>query len=258
MSAQLLGNCPRCRAKRTTFDVLSSVLKRVEHGWLYTFEAACSCRECARLTIFIIRQNSDTTGLNLFKEKQRPHTMEGSISGLVKIEGFVNISDIGAAAPPEHLPNDVDTVFQEATKCHTIGCWNAAGAMFRSAIDIATRALLPQADVEGLSRAQRRNLGLRLPWLFGNGLLPRDLEDLSHCVREDGNDGVHEGSLREDEADDLADFTRLLLQRLFTEPRRLELAAARREERRAKSVPDVAQEANQDFAAAKGSNALEN
>jgi hypothetical protein len=52
---------------------------------------------------------------------------------------------------------------------------------------------------------QRRDLGLRLPWLFDNGLLPADLRELAHCIKEEGNDGAHAGTLAKEDAEDLLD-----------------------------------------------------
>ena len=71
-----------------------------------------------------------------------------------------------------------------------------------------------------------------MPWLLENDLLPRELERLAGAVREDGNDGAHVGNLSEADAEDLMDFTVLLLERLFTEPARIAAAAAGRVERR--------------------------
>ena len=107
--------------------------------------------------------------------------------------------------------------------------------MFRLCVDIATRPLLPEADDSDSlqpNARQRRDLGLRLPWLFENGLLPAALTELAKCIREDGNDGAHIGILNKSDADDLLDFTTALLERLYTEPRRLELAEERRKARR--------------------------
>lgn len=115
----------------------------------------------------------------------------------------------------------------------TVECWNAAGTMFRTCVDLATRPLLPTEETAGLSHRTRRDLGLRLPWLFDNAKLPNDLRDISACIREDGNDGAHQGTLVKEDAEDLLDFTVALLERLFTEPRRLEIAKERRAERRA-------------------------
>jgi Domain of unknown function (DUF4145) len=71
-----------------------------------------------------------------------------------------------------------------------------------------------------------------LQWLFERGYLPSDLRELSTCIREDGNDGAHAGTLTKQDAEDLLDFTRALLERLYTEPQRLRLAEERRRMRR--------------------------
>lgn len=104
--------------------------------------------------------------------------------------------------------------------------------MFRLCIDLVTRALLPEEETEGLNKRTRRNLGLRLPWLFDNGLLPETLRELSTCVREDGNDAAHAGTLTKQDAEDLLDFTTVLLERIYSEPERLRLAKERRLKRR--------------------------
>lgn len=129
---------------------------------------------------------------------------------------------------PERLAN----VFKEAETCLTVGCWNAAGSMFRACVDLATKPLLPKEETPGLNHRTRRDLGLRLPWLFDNGRLPNDVREISSCIREDGNDGAHQRTLTKEDAEDLLDFTVALLERLFTEPRRLEIAQERRKERR--------------------------
>jgi hypothetical protein len=111
-------------------------------------------------------------------------------------------------------------------------CPNAAGAMFRLAVDLTTRPLLPPEDAPEPNRRVRRDLGLRLPWLFANGLIPKELACLSNCIREDGNDAAHAGTLTMEDALDLQDFTSTLLERMFTGPERLRLAEERRAKRR--------------------------
>lgn len=114
-----------------------------------------------------------------------------------------------------------------------VGCYNAAGTMFRLCVDITSRSKLPEGDADGLNTRVRRDLGLRLPWLFDNRYLPEDLRDLSTCIKEDGNDGAHRGTLTKEDALDLLDFTEALLKRVYTEPERLRLAKERRDARRA-------------------------
>ncbi len=87
-------------------------------------------------------------------------------------------------------------------------------------------------QAQGPNSRTRRDLGLRLPWLFDNGLLPTDLRELSTSIREDANDGAHAGTLQKAEAEDLLDFTLALLDRICTEPEKLGLAKERRKVRR--------------------------
>ncbi len=148
------------------------------------------------------------------------------------IQGFVSEKDAAAVAPPEHVPDAIKDAFSEGAKCLAIGCPNAAATMFRLCIDLATKQMLPLEDLDGLNPGIRRTLGLRLQWLFDTGRLPEAIRDLSSCVKEDGNDGAHQGSLTPTDGEDLLDFTVALLERLYTEPERLRLAKARRETRR--------------------------
>jgi len=100
--------------------------------------------------------------------------------------------------------------------------------MFRLCIDIVTRGMLPEENVKGLNARVRRDLGLRLPWMFDNDILPESIRELSSCIKDDGNDGAHEGTLRKQDAEDMLDFTYAMLERLYTEPKRIELAKERR------------------------------
>lgn len=55
---------------------------------------------------------------------------------------------------------------------------------------------------------------------------------MSRGIKDDGNDAVHDGSLSKGDAKDLLDFTYILLERLYTEPERVKIAAQRRIARR--------------------------
>jgi len=63
-------------------------------------------------------------------------------------------------------------------------------------------------------------------------ILPDALRDLSSCIKDDGNDGAHRGTLSKDDAEDLLDFTFALLERIYTEPEKLRVAQVRRKKRR--------------------------
>lgn len=230
--AELVANCPRCGATMITFDLLQSTVVELQYNWQNWHEAFCICRHCHKSTVFVLADEGVNEG-KLIRQKGLS-AVNGSVNALVGVQSYISTKDKSPAVPPEHLPDDIHAVFVEGSVCLAVGCSNAAGTMFRLCIDKATRAMLPEEDSNGLNSKVRRSLGLRLPWLLDNGVLPEALRELSSCIKDDGNDGAHDGSLTREDAEDLLDFTFALLERLYTEPARLRIASERRIARREK------------------------
>lgn len=178
------------------------------------------------------------TELQFWAEKL--HLNEG-----FEVEGFVSLKDRVTFHPPDHVPEQIGNIFREGATCASVECFNAAAAMFRLCIDLATKPMLPDpdADCPQPSKHQRWNLKPRIEWLLAQEKLPGELADLLDNLREDGNDGAHAGTLGQADVDDLADFANLILQRLFTDPERLRLARERRDARRADMIRDPATKA---------------
>jgi hypothetical protein len=217
-----------------TFDVTAQVFLTEEYDWLRWYEVFSICRNCRKPTVFVVKMTVYEAREKFYKP-DGVIKYEGSLNPYFQVVRFVSLRDQVPHRPPDHLPSDILEAFGEGAACLAINCNNAAACMFRLCIDIATRPLLPDPNDTSTSQPnakQRRDLGLRLAWLFENQRLPSELRELAKCVREDANDGAHAGSLSKEDAEDLLDFTRALLERLITEPRRLELAEARRLERR--------------------------
>jgi len=226
----LVADCPRCSSKEITFDLKDQIYITTNHGWQTVLEIFCVCRACVRPTVFRVAQKSNS----LTSDQAIRNGLKNSkvaVNNIVTVQRYVSVQDNAAEQPPEYLPEKIDAIFREGAACMSIGCHNAAATMFRLCLDLATKSLLPAA-AEGLTNQVKRNLGLRLPWLFDNRHLPEALRELSACVKDDGNDGAHDGTLSGEDAADLLDFTFILLERLFTEPKRLELARERRAGRR--------------------------
>lgn len=230
---ELVVDCPRCGSRHVTCDV-TAFNELPSNDWVHRYETFCVCRRCSRGSMFVLRQ-IDYNHRDVMNNKALAQLH--SLNQVFEVAGFVSQKDAASEKPPEDLPAEIEAAFREGALCISVGCFNAAATMFRLSIDLATRAMLPPAtDVTpGLNANTRRNLGLRLPWLFDNGKLPEALRDLSQAVKEEGNDGAHAGNLTQAEADDLLDFSRMLLERLYTEPARLDRAKARRDSRRAAS-----------------------
>jgi len=230
----LVANCPRCGAKRMTLDVSQALFIRTSHEYNYRrhwHELFCICRNCTRSTTFVLAQ-LHRRDEPLFANSGALMQLDRSLNEFVEILSYVSLRDMITENSPEHVPDSIQAVFKEWATCLAVQCWNAAGTMFRMCVDLATRPMLPTGEADGLNAKTRRDLGLRLQWLFQHEYIPAGLRELSTCVREDGNDGAHAGTLTKEDAEDLLDFTRALLERLYTEPERLRLAKQRRKARR--------------------------
>jgi hypothetical protein len=228
--SKLVSDCPRCRTKRITFDLLQQNHTKTKYGWQNWFEAFCVCNHCQKSTVFILSQSS-TSDYGLHGTLM---TIPGTVNSMFEVEGFVGLKDLAACNPPEHLPEPIEAAFREGASCMAIGCFNAGATMFRLCLDLATKGLLPPEEpaTAGLNNHTRKNLGPRLEWIFNNNRLPESLKDLSSCIKDDGNDGAHDGTLSKHDSEDIQDFAVALLERLYTEPKRVLLAKERREQRR--------------------------
>jgi hypothetical protein len=233
---ELVADCPRCSSKQITFDVEASKIYKQEHGWQNKYEVFSICRHCGRSTIFDLAERSGTD----YNQVHRTGLlkMSGALNKYVDIRGFISLKDKATIEIPKHIPADIEAVFIEGATCLNVGCFNAAGTMFRLCIDLATKGFLPKEDSNKPHPKVQRDLGLRLPWLFNEGLLPESLREISMCIKEDGNDGAHAGTLTSEDVNDMLDFTSILLERIFTEPERVKLAEQRRIDRRIPNNPN--------------------
>jgi hypothetical protein len=227
--SELVANCPRCGANKITFGLVHAIVVGRYYDWQNEYEAFCICRACRKSTVFVLKDSVDADYREL--QKVGLTKVNGAVNPFVRIEGFISLKDRVGAAPPEHVPDHIAQIFREGATCFAVGCNNAAAAMFRLCVDLVTKTFLPAVDADGLNNRIRRNLGLRLPWLFEQGLLPGALRELSGCIKDNGNDGAHDGTVTREDAADLLDFTSILFERIYTEPERIRLAQERRAQR---------------------------
>jgi len=220
----LATDCPRCGVKKVTFDLVGQHFLRME-SWRDIYEVFAVCRDCAKSTIFVLGPEDGSVEMAQISKKPL------SFTNRVQVIGYVSTKDQFTTSPPEYLPENISKAFVEGAAALAVGCPNAAGTMFRLCVDLATENLLPPVEDAQPNGRTRRDLGLRLPWLFDNGKLPGGLKDLSDCIKDDGNDGAHRGTLKEHEAQDMLDFTYALLDRLYTEPERIKIAQQRKLDR---------------------------
>ena len=217
----LATDCPRCGVKKVTFDLTQQNYCGID-GWKIFYEVFSVCRDCRKATTFIlgpIHSNFDMAQI-----VSNPM----SFTDFLEIKGHVSIKDQASNSPPDYLPENIRAAFVEGATALAVGCPNAAGTMFRLCVDLATEELLPPVEDAQPNGKTRRDLGLRLHWIFDNGKLPSGLKELSDCIKDDGNDSAHRGTLKTHEAQDMQDFTYALLDRLYTEPERIKIAQQRK------------------------------
>ncbi|MDO7353536.1 DUF4145 domain-containing protein [Acinetobacter baumannii] len=236
-------DCPSCSAKNSTFDVDS--IHGDESSHYADWDLFSICRACSKAMVITARVKPEIYNplyIHDLTVAESTKRIRQQIREVVDREDFhlnrvftyfiYSPVHVGQITPPEYLPEKVRDIFNEATKCLSSNCFNASGAMFRLCLDIVTKDILEKNEELGATRDDKKSIHSRLNWIFKHNLLNRGLEDLSRCIKDDGNDGAHDGNLTNTEADDLLDFTYELLEQVYTQPERIRLAQVRRQERR--------------------------
>ncbi len=242
-------DCPSCNAKHSTFDVKgwANPIKRSDGNII--FELFSVCRSCKMSIVVAASINDDIKNSAIFNIADKGTKSNAALIDSMQKILAENERDLAlyfsnfeyfpviptGLLPPEHIPENLKNIFNEATKCFSLSCYNASGAMFRLCLDITTKHLLETNQHLDPSSNDRRSIHNRLTWIFNHKVLPRGLEDLSRCIKDDGNDAAHDGNLGKIEAEDLLDFTYELLNNVYTQPERIKISKSRREQRKASS-----------------------
>lgn len=225
----LSGDCPRCGQKKVTFDLRGTFAIRSDAG-AEQFETFLLCRHCFRTSLGLLEPSA-------FAPSGGPTALQGNfVNHAYKLKNWI-FEVPGRRKAPDYVPEEIVRIFDEAAICGAVHAWDAAGTMFRKVVDAATRSITPP-PTEAVSLKPKnwktyKDLRLRLDWLFDNGLLSPMLKDVSSCIHEDGNDAAHAlAGIGKNEAEDLADFTELVLETLYTLPGQIAANRERRDRRR--------------------------
>ncbi|MEX0957334.1 MAG: DUF4145 domain-containing protein [Rhizobiaceae bacterium] len=136
---------------------------------------------------------------------------------------------IHVAAPklPDTVPTRIADLFHEAAVCRRSNHYEAAGAIFRKTIDVATKHLFA-TDPRLIDRKAAEALRSRIKALGEMKILDEDIVELADVAALDGNDAVHDADpYTAEEAEALEDLTSDLLDRLFIRPAKLAAVRAK-------------------------------
>lgn len=123
---------------------------------------------------------------------------------------------------PAKVPDNVASFYDQGLENLSTGRWDAAGAMFRKSLDVATKMIAPDK--------RSKTLYSRINELVSEGRLTEAMGKWSHEIRLDGNDAVHdEEPETERDATVSQRFTEALLTYTFTLPAMVEANRAKRD-----------------------------
>ena len=193
-------NCPYCGTKSVAFTILHETLwskgiknpstRYQRHLW----DVFSKCGKCARGIVATFE-----TGNEKSPKPQLP--------------GRSQLLEIAPSAPdtgaPNYTPQNVARFFEQAMD-NLPSNWDAAGGMFRKALDTGLKSKFPK---------MKGTLYARIEEAAEKQDLTPELAKWAHEIRLGGNDAAHEEELfSEKEAKDLAVFTQLVFQYLFMLP----------------------------------------
>lgn len=230
-----VGRCNHCSTDKIRFEVLSFCYDQ-DNNHNHFFIA---CENCITPTVLKMKPKTSHI-IDMLKKKTFPLKEQINISEHFYNERILNTPSNSLAKCPDHVPDNLKQVFDEAALCYSHSCYIACASMFRLCLDITTKELLQewieanQDSPTPPDSSQKGKLYNRIEFLIERGVIPSDLKEYAHHIRLDGNDAAHDGSTQKEEAEDLLDFSELFLERIYTIRKQLEIAQARRLERRAR------------------------
>jgi hypothetical protein len=127
----------------------------------------------------------------------------------------------------EHIPPRVAGLFREANECRQMTWYEAAGAMYRKTLDVATKHIYAH-DPRLSDKQPAQALRVRIKSLGEMKILNEDIVELADVAALDGNDATHDvDPYTKEEAEALEDLTSDLLDRLFVRPAKIAAVKAK-------------------------------
>lgn len=188
------GNCPHCGTRRVSFRILNIIPN----------DDSISHKD-----IFAICQNCDRGVAG------EAYLVYNRTENSYKFEDIKILPFRSNYLTLKYIPTGVEVNFTEGEASMWDGRYNAAGMVFRKALELGMKAKFP--NFEGrlkncIDRAQKE------------GLLTEEMANWAHRIRSIGNDAAHEDQFSKEDAEELQTFTHLVLLYLFTLPGMMENA----------------------------------
>jgi hypothetical protein len=210
MATEFKYDCPHCSTRAAGFKMLGQ--------WSFGNQPSKAnlVAACGVCTYGILIESLDTSGTNHFDVVQ--YTVQYPSDRYRILQTWPDRTLFA----PTGVPENISSFYQQAVENLRAGRWDAAGAMFRKTLDVATK-LVATGD-------NSANLYSRIERLVSSGLLTPAMGDGSHEIRLDGNNAVHdEEPETQSDAEASHKFTEAFLTYAFSLPQLVRESRARRE-----------------------------
>lgn len=211
----LVMTCPHCSADNMTFNVRTDYehKQKAHHRSALAFCAKCDMPVVVR---------AEWVGPGYAPSDWRLHQIEGSLFDVpqLRVRGIWPPQPVIDA--PQNLPDKVLRAFMDAASARRASLWNPACGAYRRCMEIALKDLSPDIDAWKIEK--------RIDRMAAENRLTPAIQAWAHELRLDGNEAVHgvEDATQE-MADQMHHLTYFLLTYLFTLPKQIEEARARRD-----------------------------
>lgn len=213
--AFFVRDCVRCGVKQVQHNVAGAG-PRHDSYW----EVAGHCASCKQLSVYIWRGSGSTDPMDGYGSSN----IENAYTMLA--EDAVRIATTSISVS-EHVPTRIADLFREANECRQMTWYEAAGAIYRKTLDVATKHIYSH-DPRLAGKNPAQALRVRIKSLGEMKILDEDIVELADVAALDGNDATHDvDPYTAEEAEALEALTMDLLDRLFVRPARLAAVKAK-------------------------------
>ena len=221
--ATFKADCPHCGTKSVAFTILNQQeIPKAHYYFSVQWDTFAVCGFCKR---------------GIVASFLKPQTNDSSPSVLLKQGEEISPSYIAPPVPetkaPLHTPEKVGNYYEQGMDNLQGENWDAAGAMFRTALEATFNLKEKFPDSTGTLYDRIASAGEKRQ-------LTPDMAEWAQQIRRLGNHAVHaEEPFSEEEAKELQAFTDLFFRYIFMLPGMLEEARKKGETRgnRQKSIP---------------------
>lgn len=204
----LVIDCPHCRTVNSGVTIVNVVQNPRETAKWSVFGICSACNSPVAVVV------SSGGGSN-------PGNYNGNI---LHHNSPFRLVEIYPRAPaleiPANIPDPVAKAYSQAEYSRMNGQYDAAAAMYRTAMERGLKDLSP-----GIAAWQ---LQKRIDQMAAQGMITAELKDWAHELRLDGNNAVHEEEATKETIEQMHQLCKFLLMYLYTLPEQVKAARARR------------------------------